>query len=99
MRTIIDIPDIAIGDLAALAERLNQPRAALVREAIAEYLTRHRVSDVDAFGLWGAEAVDGLAYQEKVRAEWLLDGSDGPRVRRPCTADAQIPGRVYPDQP
>ena len=70
MRTIIDIPDTAIRDLAALAERVNQPRAALVREAIADYLARHRVSEADAFGLWGENALDGLAYQEKVRAEW-----------------------------
>lgn len=70
MRTIIDIPDSAVRELAALAERVNQPRAALVREAIADYLTRHRPNDVAAFGLWGTDGSDGMAYQEKVRAEW-----------------------------
>lgn len=71
MRTIIDIPDAVVRDLAALAERLNQPRAALVREAIADYLARHRqTAQTEAFGLWGSDGPDGLAYQQKVRAEW-----------------------------
>ena len=71
MRTIIDIPDAQVQDLAALAARANQPRAALIREAIAEYLARRRqTSRSDAFGLWGSDAPDGLAYQERIRAEW-----------------------------
>ena len=54
-----------------LCDRVKQPRAAIIREAIAEYLERHSIKSVDAaFGLWGAESMDGLAYQEKARAEW-----------------------------
>jgi predicted transcriptional regulator len=77
MRTLIDLPDPQIRALAALCERVNQPRAALIREAVAEYLDRHAATTAkSAFGLWGTEAMggteamDGLAYQEKVRAEW-----------------------------
>lgn len=71
MRTIIDIPDGQVQDLTALAARAKQPRAALVREAIAEYLARHRLSArTDAFGLWGADTPDGLAYQDRIRGEW-----------------------------
>jgi len=71
MRTIIDLPDAQVRDLTALATRIKQPRAALVREAIAEYLTRHQqTAHADAFGLWGADAPDGLAYQAQIRAEW-----------------------------
>jgi predicted transcriptional regulator len=71
MRTIIDIPDTQAQDLTSLAARVKQPRAALVREAIAEYLARHRqTARADAFGLWGADAPDGLAYQAHIRAEW-----------------------------
>jgi predicted transcriptional regulator len=71
MRTLIDIPDTQIQALAALCERVRQPRAAVIREAIAEYMERHAAKPADAaFGLWGAEAVDGLAYQEKARTEW-----------------------------
>jgi predicted transcriptional regulator len=71
MRTLVDIPNAQIEALAALCERANQPRAALVRAAIAEYLAKHTpVSQASAFGLWGADAEDGLAYQDKVRTEW-----------------------------
>jgi hypothetical protein len=72
MRTLIDLPDSQIQALAALCDRVKQPRAALVREAVAEYLQRHRTpqSMDEAFGLWGKDGVDGLEYQEKARAEW-----------------------------
>ena len=52
MRTIIDLPDTQIRDLHALGARTRQPRAALVREAIADYLSRNRqTAEADAFGL------------------------------------------------
>jgi hypothetical protein len=71
MRTLVDIPDAQLGELAALGESLRQPRAALIRAAIAEYLAAHRRPAVrDAFGLWGQTGLDGLSYQDKVRAEW-----------------------------
>ncbi len=71
MRTLVDIPDAQLGELTALAESLRQPRAALIRAAVSEYLATHgRRPLQDAFGLWGKAAPDGLAYQEKVRAEW-----------------------------
>jgi predicted transcriptional regulator len=71
MRTLIDLPDTQIQALAALCERVRQPRAAVIREAVAEYLERRVTKSADAaYGLWGAEALDGLAYQHKARAEW-----------------------------
>ena len=71
MRTLVDIPDDQISALAELCERLKQPRAALIREAIGEYLARRsRARESDAFGLWGTDATDGLTYQRKMRAEW-----------------------------
>jgi predicted transcriptional regulator len=71
MRTLIDLSDAQIRALAALCERVKQPRAAVIREAVAEYLERHATTPVDAaYGLWGAGATDGLAYQRKARAEW-----------------------------
>lgn len=71
MRILVDIPDDQIQALATPCERAHQPRAALIRGAIAEYLARHRQADTQAaFGLWGAEAEDGLAYQDRLRAEW-----------------------------
>jgi predicted transcriptional regulator len=71
MRTIIDLPDGQIRDLAALGAGTHQPRAALIREAVADYLARHRrTSETDAFGLWGSDTPDGLEYQARIRAEW-----------------------------
>jgi predicted transcriptional regulator len=71
MRTLIDLPDTQIQALAALCERVKQPRAAVIREAVAEYLERRATkSEEAAYGLWGADAIDGMAYQEKIRAEW-----------------------------
>ena len=71
MRTLIDLPDTQIQALAALCERVRQPRAAVIREAVAEYLERRATKSAEAaYGLWGAKALDGLAYQEKARAEW-----------------------------
>ena len=71
MRTLIDLPDAQIQALAILCERVKQPRAAIIREAVAEYLERRATKPTEAaYGLWGAEAMDGLAYQDEVRAEW-----------------------------
>ena len=42
MRTLIDLPDTQIQALAALCERVKQPRTALIREAVAEYLVNQR---------------------------------------------------------
>jgi predicted transcriptional regulator len=71
MRTLVDIPDDQVSALTELGERRKLPRAVLIREAIGEYLARRsRAREQDAFGLWGADAMDGLAYQRKSRAEW-----------------------------
>ena len=71
MRTLIDLPDTQIQALAALCERVRQPRAAIIREAAAEYLERRSAKPLDvAFGLWGSKAPDCLAYHQKARAEW-----------------------------
>jgi predicted transcriptional regulator len=71
MRTLIDLPDSQIRALADLCEATRQPRTALIRDAVAEYLARRtRQPDTAAFGLWGPAAADGVAYQDSIRAEW-----------------------------
>jgi predicted transcriptional regulator len=71
MRTLIDLPDAQIKALAELCEQVRQPRAAIIRAAVAEYLERHAAKPIEAaYGLWGADATDGLEYQHQVRAEW-----------------------------
>jgi metal-responsive CopG/Arc/MetJ family transcriptional regulator len=72
MRTLIDLHDSQVQALAELCDRVKQPRAALIREAVSEYLEKRRTLKPadEAFGLWGNGGVDGWDYQEKARAEW-----------------------------
>ncbi len=71
MRTLVDIGDPQVHELDELSKQDRRSRAALIREAIDDYLAKRRSKrSGDAFGLWGKRKVDGLAYQEKVRREW-----------------------------
>lgn len=75
MRTLVDLTDTQAEILDTSARARKTSRAALIREAIDDYLARHPVTDPkmaleDAFGLWGPDGEDGLAYQERIRAEW-----------------------------
>ena len=71
MRTLVDIPDTDLKALTDLVARTGKPRAALIREAIADYVRQRHASTLDdAFGLWGSGGEDGLAYQRRLRAEW-----------------------------
>ncbi len=71
MRAIVDIADPQIKALDDLSKAGRRSRAALIREAIDEYLERRRGSpDGSAFGLWGQDRIDGMTYQEQARGEW-----------------------------
>ena len=71
MRTLVDLTDRQVAALDELSKREQRSRAALIREAIDDYLAKRRSEQQsDAFGLWGKRKVDGLTYQEKVRSEW-----------------------------
>jgi len=71
MRTVIDLPDEQIEPLKAAAESLKVSRAELIRRAVTEYLRRFEAPAEDAaFGIWQHCGEDGLAYQERMRAEW-----------------------------
>lgn len=71
MRTLIDVGDSQIRELDELSKEEKRSRAALIREAIDDYLAKRRMKlEDDAFGLWGKRKIDGLVYQEKVRKEW-----------------------------
>lgn len=70
MRTLVDIRETQIQALDELSRSQKQSRAALIREAIDDYLSRHRRQTENAFGLWGNRQIDGLAYQERMRSEW-----------------------------
>jgi metal-responsive CopG/Arc/MetJ family transcriptional regulator len=71
MRILVDLGEPQVRTLDELSRDDKRSRAALIREAIADYLAKRRGErGSEAFGLWGKRKVDGLAYQEKVRREW-----------------------------
>ncbi len=71
MRTLIDIPDDDFTLLQTVVKRLAISRAEFVRRAITTSLAPYRQTmNHEAFGLWASHPVDGLEYQERVRAEW-----------------------------
>jgi predicted transcriptional regulator len=70
MRTLVDLPKPELDQLSALAAQRGVSRAALMREALEEYLARNKPAGLDAaFGAWST-GEDGLAYQERMREEW-----------------------------
>jgi metal-responsive CopG/Arc/MetJ family transcriptional regulator len=70
MRTLVDIPNRQIEDLALICAAEKKTRAEVIRQAIAEYIEEHKPTPEGAFGLWRERKVDGLAYQEQARSEW-----------------------------
>lgn len=71
MRTLVDLTDRQVAALDELSKSEERSRAALVRQAIDDYLAKRRSKqESDAFGLWGERKMDGLTYQKKVRGEW-----------------------------
>ena len=71
MRTLVDLGETQLQELDELSKEEKRSRAALIREAIDDFLAKRRSKhEADAFGLWGKRKVDGLVYQERVRSEW-----------------------------
>lgn len=70
MRTIVDLPDYQIEQLATLSQQQKLSRAELIRRAVDAYLGKRSESSSDVFGLWANRQVDGLAYQDQLRDEW-----------------------------
>lgn len=70
MRTLVDIPDSQIEDLAAVCAAKRLSRAEVIRQAITLYVEKNKPSAEIAFGSWKNRGVDGLAYQEGLRSEW-----------------------------
>ncbi|MGJ8634411.1 MAG: ribbon-helix-helix protein, CopG family [Luteolibacter sp.] len=71
MRTIIEVPDEMIRSLDLVSGSEKRSRAALIREAINDYLDKRAVPTAEvAFGLWKDHREDGVEYQNKLRSEW-----------------------------
>ncbi|MGI4984539.1 MAG: ribbon-helix-helix protein, CopG family [Janthinobacterium lividum] len=70
-RILIDLPDTQLAALSALVESERRPRAAVIRDAIEAYISRHKPGSNDGvFGLRKNRRVDGLEYQQELRSEW-----------------------------
>lgn len=70
MRTLVDLPERDLEQLAALSRSRKTSRAELIRQAVAGYLAQNRAAMEDSFGLWKDRGVDGLKYQDRLREEW-----------------------------
>lgn len=74
MRILIDIPEDQLRALDGMAERKGWSRAQTVRQAVADLLERDAAEDraalMASFGAWKHRGMDGLAYQQALRAEW-----------------------------
>ncbi len=72
MRTLVDIPEKQVHELAKICSAEKLSRAEVIRRAISEYVNKKQKTEVDAFGLWAKESdvIDGLEFQEKLRNEW-----------------------------
>ena len=71
MRALVDLEQDQIRKLDQMAKAQRRSRAALIREAVANYVEKgKRATAADAFGLWRGRPIDGLTFQEKARSEW-----------------------------
>lgn len=71
MRTVIDVPEKLIESLDRVSDAEQRSRAALIREAIAEFLRKKSGPSAEAaFGLWKDRKIDGVRFQDDLRGEW-----------------------------
>lgn len=78
MRILVDLPQDQIDALDRLSGAERKSRAAVIRSAVSDYLKDRDQADRKAareavFGIWKDRGIDGLAYQDAIRAEWERD--------------------------
>ena len=72
-RFLVDVPEEDVARLDALAKAEGKSRAAVLREAVANYIAAESKQGFEKyFGLWErhGSTVDGLEYERKLRGEW-----------------------------
>jgi hypothetical protein len=85
-RFLVDVPADDVRKLDEIAKREGKSRAAVLREAVTNYLEESRKEGFEKyFGLWErhGSTVDGLEYERQLREEWP-DVSDiaSPKKKR-----------------
>ncbi|WP_237143762.1 ribbon-helix-helix domain-containing protein [Phyllobacterium zundukense] len=69
MRALINIDELQIREFDRLAKEEKQSRAALVRQAINDFLKKQSAERAeDAFGLWGKRKIDGPSTRRRFGA-------------------------------
>ena len=72
-RFLVDGPADDVRKLDEIAKREGKSRAAVLREAVSNFLQESRKEGFEKyFGLWErhGSTVDGLEYERQLRAEW-----------------------------
>lgn len=72
-RILTEIPDDDVRKLDEIAKRQGKSRAAVLREAVTDYLEVCGKEGFEKyFGLWErhGSTVDGLDYERQLRGEW-----------------------------
>ena len=88
-RFLVDVPADDVRKLDEIAKRDGKSRAAVLREAVSNYLEESRKDGFEKyFGLWErhGSTVDGLEYERQLRAEWPNVGDIAPPQKKRSAA-------------
>lgn len=85
-RFLVDVPADDVRKLDEIAKREGKSRAAVLREAVTNYLEVCGKEGFEKyFGLWErhGSTVDGLEYERQLRGEWPdVTDIDPPKKKR-----------------
>ncbi|MFM6932490.1 MAG: ribbon-helix-helix domain-containing protein [Novosphingobium sp.] len=72
MRILADLPDEDIAWLDTYAAEQGKSRAAVIRDAVTAYRSKHRDWLEQGFGLWTryGQGADGAEYEAEIRKAW-----------------------------
>ncbi|WP_310532666.1 ribbon-helix-helix domain-containing protein [Novosphingobium sp.] len=72
MRILADLPDEDIAWLDGYAAEQGKSRAAVIRDAVTAYRSKHRDWLEQGFGLWTryGQGADGAEYEAEIRKAW-----------------------------
>ena len=88
-RFLVDVPADDVRKLDEIAKREGKSRAAVLREAVSNFLQESRKEGFEKyFGLWErhGSTVDGLEYERQLRAEWPDVSEVAPRKKKRSAA-------------
>lgn len=88
-RFLVDVPADDVRKLDEIAKRDGKSRAAVLREAVSNFLQESRKEGFEKyFGLWErhGSTVDGLEYERELRTEWPDVGEIVPPKKKRSAA-------------